>query len=40
MLVFSDDFVTHAWYALLPFAVVAMIIVWVLRRVDGAAHDE
>ena len=40
-LVFSDTFWLNAWYTLLPFLVVALVVRWVVRRVDqGAGEDD
>lgn len=39
-LVFSDAFWTHTWYAVLPFAVVAFLVRWFVRRLDQGGDDE
>jgi hypothetical protein len=39
-LVFSEAFWVNAWYALLPFLVVALAVRWFVRRLDQGARDE
>jgi hypothetical protein len=39
-LVFSDGFWLNAWYALLPFVVVAIAVRWFVGRVDRGVRDE
>jgi hypothetical protein len=33
-LVFSEDLWTNAWYAVLPFVVVILMVRWFVRRLD------
>lgn len=38
---FSDTFWLNAWYTLLPFLVIALVVRWVVRRVDqGGGEDD